>query len=413
MPDSNPGRVVLPDEVERLLLSSSGALPHVDALRDRLNILVEENARLADEVLQSYEHLNLIFELAVQLAAMTDCNELEQSLYQRVGSLLHCDALCVVDSDGAIRWQACGAGSAPVAPHLGDADVSAITAESLAPQTARVRAERSVGVARLGSLQAISGPVVRLDARIEVVFAFRRADAAPFTSSDMLMLESALSFGSRMICNAESHARLRRMSTEVIRALVAAIDTKDHYTRGHSERVAILAKMTGEALGLDSEAQQTLHWAGLLHDIGKIGVPEAILQKPGRLTEEEFDLIKQHPRMGYEILRPIASFDRVLEAVLYHHEQPDGRGYPEGLNGPQTPLFARVVHVADTFDALTSTRSYRAAHSVERAMEIIRQDAGVKLDAGVADVFQRVVSALPSKHGAAFAHVVSTSGAAR
>lgn len=412
MPDTHPPGVSLPQDVERLLLSSAAGLPDVDALRDRLNNLVEENAQLADEVLQSYEHLNLIFELAVQLAAMTDGDELERALYQRIGGLLHCDALCVVNGDESIRWHGGDPRAAADAPPAEGVDLSAISPQSLVEQASRVRSSRRVGVMRLGTVEAISGPLVRLDNRIDAVFAFRRSDSASFKSSDMLMLESALSFGSRMVCNAESHARLRRMSIEVIRALVAAIDKKDHYTRGHSERVAILARLIGEALGLAGDAQETLHWAGLLHDIGKIGVPEAILQKPGRLTDAEFDVIKQHPRMGYEILKPIASFDRVLEAVLYHHEQPDGGGYPDGLRGSDVPLFARIVHVADTFDALTSTRSYRPAHTVTRAMEIIRGDAGVKLDAAVAEVLPRVVAALPLRHGAAFSHVLTAGEAA-
>jgi HD-GYP domain-containing protein (c-di-GMP phosphodiesterase class II) len=177
------------------------------------------------------------------------------------------------------------------------------------------------------------------------------------------------------------------------RALVAAIDQKDHYTRGHSERVGMLSRLVGRELGLSRAELQDLEWAGLLHDVGKIGIPEVILSKPGRLSLTEFESIKRHPRIGYEILRPIASFERVLTGVLHHHEQPDGNGYPSGLRGDAVPLIARIIHVADTFDALTSTRSYRRAFQVERACEIMRQDAGSRLDAGVIDVFLRVLEA--------------------
>ena len=180
---------------------------------------------------------------------------------------------------------------------------------------------------------------------------------------------------------------LRRMSLEVTRALVAAVDKKDHYTSGHSERVGFLTRLIAERYGLRPTEVQIMEWAGLLHDIGKIGIHEEILRKPGKLTAEEFEAIKQHPRMGYEILKPIASFELVLDGVLYHHEHPDGSGYPEGRRRDEIPLVARILHVADTFDALTSTRSYRQAFTVEKAMQIIRDECGVRIDAEAAAKF--------------------------
>jgi HD-GYP domain-containing protein (c-di-GMP phosphodiesterase class II) len=136
-----------------------------------------------------------------------------------------------------------------------------------------------------------------------------------------------------------------------------------------------------------------MEWAALLHDVGKIGIPEEILCKPGKLTAEEFEVIKQHPRMGFEILRPIGSLGVILDGVLYHHEYPDGSGYPEGLVGSEIPLVARIIHVADTFDALTSTRSYREAFSLEQAFEIIRQEGGRRTDPTVSDAFFRAFEA--------------------
>jgi HD-GYP domain-containing protein (c-di-GMP phosphodiesterase class II) len=180
--------------------------------------------------------------------------------------------------------------------------------------------------------------------------------------------------------------------------LVNAIDQKDNYTYGHSERVGFLAKVTGQSLGLTSKELQKLEWAGLLHDVGKIGIPEHVLNKPGRLTPEEFDLIKEHPGRSYEVLRPVASLEPVLDAVLYHHENPDGTGYPKGLKGEEIPLMARIIHVVDVFDALTSTRSYRGAYDVERAIEIISKDSGTKLDAQIVECFFGAWAILPKSH---------------
>jgi putative two-component system response regulator len=187
---------------------------------------------------------------------------------------------------------------------------------------------------------------------------------------------------------------------------VAAIDKKDRYTSGHSERVGYLAKLIGRQMGIPANELQVLEMSGLLHDVGKIGVPEGILRKPGKLTKEEYDIIKSHPRMGHEILTPIASFGGVLDGVLYHHENPDGSGYPDGLGNDEIPLFARIIHVVDVFDALTSTRSYRVAFSPEQAYEILREEAGTKLDAEVVAVFLEMVSALQATSPDELANII-------
>jgi len=209
----------------------------------------------------------------------------------------------------------------------------------------------------------------------------------------------------QLLNNAELHSRLRRMSVETTRALVAAIDKKDHYTCGHSERVGLLARLTGEQLGLPEPELQTLEWAGLLHDVGKIGVPEEVLTKPGRLNDEEWAWIRKHPTMGYEILKPIASFTGVLDAVLYHHENPDGSGYPHGLVGEQIPLFARIVHVVDVFDALSSDRSYRPAFTLEQTVDILTKEAGSKLDRQCVQAFLAALDALRTNDPERFAQL--------
>jgi HD-GYP domain-containing protein (c-di-GMP phosphodiesterase class II) len=244
-----------------------------------------------------------------------------------------------------------------------------------------------------------------MDERVDAVLAIRPPYAGEFTSGDMLMIESLLAFGGQIISNSEIHERLRRMSLESTRALVAAIDKKDHYTSGHSERVGFLARLTGQRMGLAASELQVLEMSALLHDVGKIGIPEGILCKPGRLTKEEYDVIKNHPRMGYEILKPIASFGDVLEGVLHHHENPDGSGYPEGLAGDQIPLYARIIHVVDVFDAVTSTRSYRTAFSLGRSREIICEEAGTRLDAEVVKVFLELLPTLRAEHAEQFGSV--------
>lgn len=356
----------------------------VSRVVQRVGQMLEENTGFANEVLQNYEQLNLIFDLTQQIARVTDARAIEMLLFQRMARLLGSERLCVMATNGDFRaYTGRGTDTLEISP--GPATHEFETDEIVD----FVRRSRQVRVAVVGGRQVIAAPLVRLDDQVDVVLAERGPRRGAFQAGDMMLVESILAFGGQIISNTELHERMRRMLLEVTRALVAAIDKKDHYTSGHSERGGFLTRLTAEELGVPLEQQQIMEWAGLLHDVGKIGIPEEILCKPGKLTKEEFDVIKQHPRMGYEILQPIASLGVILDGVLYHHEYPDGSGYPKGLVGDQIPLVARIIHVVDTFDALTSTRAYRAAFSIEKANEIIRADQGTRIDATVAAAFFR------------------------
>ncbi|HET8625780.1 MAG TPA: HD-GYP domain-containing protein [Thermomicrobiales bacterium] len=175
-------------------------------------------------------------------------------------------------------------------------------------------------------------------------------------------------------------AQLERGYADVIRALVAAVEAKDPYTRGHTERVTALAVHIGEGLGLSPERLRVLGQAALLHDIGKIGVPDAILQKPGRLTDEEFAVIREHPARGHAIIAGVRGLTAEVGGVRHHHERLDGSGYPDGLAGEAIPLEARIIAVADVYDALTSARAYREAWPSARALALIDAESGTKLD---------------------------------
>jgi len=173
---------------------------------------------------------------------------------------------------------------------------------------------------------------------------------------------------------------VRRMFEGAVRALVSAVDAKDPYTCGHSTRVAAMGKALAADFGLSHEAVDTVHMSGLLHDIGKIGVSDTVLRKPGKLTNEEFDEIKKHPELGYRILRGVPQFVEILPGVRYHHEAWDGSGYPAGLAGVEIPLIARILAVADSFDAMTSTRPYRNGLPLAQVIEIFRIGSGKQWD---------------------------------
>ncbi|MDA3800418.1 MAG: response regulator [Kiritimatiellae bacterium] len=177
----------------------------------------------------------------------------------------------------------------------------------------------------------------------------------------------------------------------VIDSLAQAVSARDSYTHNHNRSVADYAVKVGMAMGLEEDVLTKLHIAGRLHDIGKIGVPEAILQKNGPLTDEEYDMMKQHPAVGSDILRTLPNFEDILDIVLYHHERYDGYGYPRGLVGEDIPLLARITAVCDAWDAMTSDRVYRKKLPVKEARKRIIEGAGTQLDAKVVKVFLTVI----------------------
>ena len=176
-----------------------------------------------------------------------------------------------------------------------------------------------------------------------------------------------------------------------IRMLAAAIDEKDPYTRGHSGRVAKYSVIIGEQLGLPAGELDKIRIAALLHDVGKIGVDDRVLKKPGSLTPEEFELMKQHPTKGANIMRPVAELKEMLPGIELHHEHVDGGGYPHGLRGDEIPLMARIISVADTLDAITTNRPYQSAMDLEFAMNRVRDLTGSKFDNAVVDALERAV----------------------
>src|SRR5437588_576476 len=176
-----------------------------------------------------------------------------------------------------------------------------------------------------------------------------------------------------------------------IRMLAAAIDEKDPYTRGHSDRVAKYSVMIGQQLSLPAEDLDRLRISALLHDVGKIGVDDRVLKKPGALTPEEFQIMKQHPSKGANIMRPVAQLKDVLPGIELHHEHVDGKGYPYGLKGDEIPMMARIIAVSDTLDAITTNRPYQSAMEIEEALKIIRKVSGTKFDLKVVEALEAVV----------------------
>ncbi|MBQ9503928.1 MAG: response regulator [Lachnospiraceae bacterium] len=180
--------------------------------------------------------------------------------------------------------------------------------------------------------------------------------------------------------------RIARMSTQIIQALSGAVDAKDTYTNGHSTRVAEYSKEIARRLGLSEQEQDNIYIMGLLHDVGKIGVSDSIINKPAKLTDEEYEEIKNHPVLGARILKNISEFPGLVTGARWHHERYDGKGYPDGLEGEDIPAEARIIAVADAYDAMTSRRSYRDVLPQERVRSEIAEGRGTQFDPEYADI---------------------------
>lgn len=367
------------------------AIGALDAVAE-VSRLMEENESLGRELLRCYEQMSLLFEMTESIANIGDSATIQAVLIRRYAAMLNVGAIlfddgvrCEVIDD----YESLGRPLPALAPEL---------RRLLSQEISRVRETRRAHICRIDSPAApveLRGANAMLTALHQfqsqpgVLIALRHHADPPFDTGERLAAESVLGYGGHILTNVRMLRQVQQMAMETVRALANAIDAKDNYTRGHSERVGWLAKFLGRALGLSQSDLQILEWAGLLHDVGKIGVSEHILNKPGVLSSEEMAEMQRHPRLSYEVLKPIASLEAVLPGVLYHHENHDGTGYPEHIRGDEIPLIARVLHVVDIFDALTSTRSYRMQYSVDRALEMLAEGAGTVTDPHITEVFIR------------------------
>ncbi|MFA6001371.1 MAG: HD domain-containing phosphohydrolase [Thermoleophilia bacterium] len=218
------------------------------------------------------------------------------------------------------------------------------------------------------------------------------AEPREFKQDEIELLTTASNEAAIAIENARIYENLEDAFVGTIRSLAETIDAKDTYTRGHSEQVSLYAEAIARGLGLEGDELQTIRYAGYLHDVGKIGIPDAILSKPGKLTVEEFGVIKKHPILSERILKPVNFPYPVQSIVRHHHERFDGKGYPDHLAGEEIPLGARILFVADAFEAMTSDRPYRKALSNQMAIDELQRNMGTQFDERIVSVFSKIIN---------------------
>lgn len=351
--------------------------------------------QMTTQLSQSYDEINLLYRFSRTLSPDEGFAFTAQKLLEETADLLEQRPLilCRPEHDH-VEWSAGANSTFPESLHWLTGSKDALEAIHL--EIIRNRRDgrssnssRHSGTVVLpqGSIHYVASPVRVKDKVTGYVGVFRTKAENPFETGELRVLECLADELSNAATRRHLYQELREMLFSTVKSLVAAIDAKDEYTRGHSERVYRISIRIGERLGLSAEEMQTLSWSALLHDVGKIAVPERILNKPTKLTDEEFRAIQIHPERGCRVLRHIPQLRASLPAIRHHHERYDGKGYPSGMKGEDIPLLARILAVADTYDAILSARAYRPPQALDFALNEIREGAGTQFDPRAAAVF--------------------------
>jgi len=373
----------------RSAIQDASAIQEIDAALDALSTSVQqisaENAGMADELICLYEQIGVIFDVTRKLPEVGQESQiLDLFLKSLRRSFEHRSVHFARRAGQANLWRLEDAGL-PL-------DIWLETALSKCASRGKIIVEaRPPSAPTAESPQEFMlAPIFSGDELVGILVLAREGGAVAYRAGEMLLLESLTTFCGDLIRNHRLVRELRLMSVAMVRSLVNAVDQKDEYTSGHSLRVAYYATMLGESLKLAEGDLRMLQWSALLHDVGKIGIRDSVLKKEGKLTDEEFAHIKEHPVRSYRVVQGIPQLAGALDGILYHHERCDGRGYPKGLSGESIPLQARIIQIADVFDALTSNRAYRRAYGPDAALDIMDKEAGTALD----PVLERTFAAL-------------------
>ena len=383
--------------------------PHNPAKPDPAAALRGEVDKLTNELSNTYEELSLVYQLGSSLTVSLPTTQFLMAACTPAAAIMEACGVGVLTWDarlgahppeffGSVDFEheemlrLDGALRALVDPTRADAGVVV--------NDVRQEPRLSWLYPKVRQLAAV--PMRRHNSTLGCVFAvdkdvppevFGQFNRGVFTSIDTKLLGGVAVHAALFLENHKLFSDAEALMMGLLHSLVAAVDAKDAYTCGHSVRVALFAKALAEAAGYDRLFCERVYFGGLLHDVGKIGVSDATLRKPGKLTDEEFAEIKRHPEAGYRILQGVPQIHDVLPGVLHHHEKYNGRGYPHGLAGDAIPLLGRIMCIADSFDAMTSSRTYRAAMPLATAMSEVLACRGTQFDPQLAELFAAIPEA--------------------
>lgn len=357
----------------------------------RLETEIED---LSSEIVRVYEELSLIYSLSTKLGSELDISNICQQVVEEIGRVLDVQTIAVMLLDEKSRNLTVQAWTGKVPKPVGAVMVDASEepfAQIFERKKPMVIHDSAAGAALPLPLQtALCVPLVTDSRNIGMLIAGDNTSGKEFRSQEIKLIDALSGEIAAAIKKAQLYERIRRQFMSTVEALASAIDAKDPYTYGHSRRVAQISAAISQELGMSREDVSAIELAALLHDIGKIGTPEHILRKPGRLEAEEIEIIKKHPLLGAQILSTIDELQEVMAWVRHHHEQYDGKGYPDKSMADNIPLPARIISIADSYDAMTSDRPYRKGMDPIRVVDIMEDLAGSQFDPHVFRAFKTV-----------------------
>jgi HD-GYP domain-containing protein (c-di-GMP phosphodiesterase class II) len=364
----------------------------VERLRD-LIVAGFELQSLSREIVANYEQLTLLYGASIEVGAAHDATSICQRVLEQLDSQMPSEAMAVMllsEETGharvaAARGELSDAFQQPM-PDMPDGVLCHVLATG---EHAVVCDVPQRGCSDTSSILCV--PLMAGDRLMGAICARDKLSGVEYLAGDAKVAGAVAAQAAIAISNAVLFGDVKNLFVGTVRSLASAVDAKDPYTLGHSQRVTQYAMVIARELGLSNDEVEDLQLAALLHDVGKIGLPDEILLKAGKLTSEEWEQVRKHPIWGEEILRPIKQLRRVASWIRHEHERWNGSGYPDGLRSGAIPVPSRIIAVADAFDALTSDRSYRKAVSVTEAISILESAAGTEYDPEVVAAFLTAV----------------------
>ena len=351
-----------------------------------------ELSNLSSEIVRNYEELTLLYNISSRLGTESDVHRILEITVECVQSILPASSVAVmlVDKEkGEVVSRFAVDGKGDPLPVLRLKQGTGITGQAIAAGQPKIVCnvrEHPAFVAPPYSVKSLlSVPIAIGNHVIGTVNVSNKAHGAEFTTYDSKLVSAIASQTAVALENARLFTEGKELYLSAVKSLVMAIDAKDASTHSHSLRVSELSTAIAEVMGFDSRMIEEISLAALLHDVGKIGVPEHVLLKSGVLNHEEWEEMKQHPLYSVQILNQVKAFEHLSIWVRHEHERYDGKGYPDGIKGEDIPLPSRIIAVADAFDAITSDRHYRSHQSSETAIKILKEHAGTQFDPRIVD----------------------------
>ena len=382
-------------------ISAFTKIDNLDSLLKMAAFCIESSLRfeyeiedLSAEIVRVYEELSLIYSLSSKLGSDLDINSICQQVVEEISKVLDVRTILILlldETRGILSVQSCtGVEFEGERSFIMDPLAEPFARIFLLKKATVITSEDTTGILPFSLQAALCVPLVTDNRNIGMLIAKDKTTGEAFRTPEIKLIDALSGEIAAAIKKAQLYDKINRLFISTVEALASAIDAKDPYTYGHSKRVAQISSEICKEIGMSSDEIHSVKLAALLHDIGKIGTPEYILQKPGKLLAEEIEKIKEHPQQGAQILSTINEFKDIVGWIKHHHEMYDGKGYPDRLIAEKIPVPARIISIADSFDAMTSDRPYRKAMDTAKAMDIMDDLAGSQYDPDLFKAFKTV-----------------------